>query len=627
MSFHPNPESGDQLSQYPSQEWMKFFNAMDEVFFSFDPEKRELIQISSGCEKLYGYPIADLMANNRLWFEIVHPDDQHIALGEREKTERGEQVISRYRIIRKDGAMRWVEKKLIPTIDETGKLIRVDGVTRDITAHKEAEEKQRESESFFRQIVETAQEGIWTIDENEKTNFVNQKICDILGYTVDEMMGKELYDFMDAEGKAYAIACMERRRNGAKENLDIRYVAKNGKDVWANISANPMFDSTGKYIGALAMIIDITQRKLDEDALKKSEANLRTIFDHTDTSYVLFDDDLNILSFNGLAQKYSQEQNQKDLVVNQSIKEYFTEERWLFVLDLLKKVRRDGSFDYELNYKKFDGTIKWHSVRWLIVKNNENRNWGFILTNKDITEAKLAALEREKITTDLIRHNKDLEQFTYIVSHNLRAPVANIMGLTDILRENDDDGVEMRHELIERLAGSIKSVDVIIHDLNHVLQARKPGNEVKEMVDFKAICEDINAGLFTIIHKEHIQLDVDFADIKSMYAIRSYMYSIFYNLVLNSIKYRRKDIQTIITIKTMQLNGKIEIRFKDNGKGIDLKKDGAQLFGLYKRFDTTVEGKGMGLFMVKTQVETLGGTIRVESQPGVGTEFVLQFSL
>jgi signal transduction histidine kinase len=98
-------------------------------------------------------------------------------------------------------------------------------------------------------------------------------------------------------------------------------------------------------------------------------------------------------------------------------------------------------------------------------------------------------------------------------------------------------------------------------------------------------------------------------------------------MVLNSIKYRRTDVQLIISVKTIQLQDKIEIRFKDNGKGIDLKKNGVNLFGLYKRFDTTVEGKGMGLFMVKTQVETLGGTIRIESEPNKGTEFILQFNL
>ena len=75
------------------------------------------------------------------------------------------------------------------------------------------------------------------------------------------------------------------------------------------------------------------------------------------------------------------------------------------------------------------------------------------------------------------------------------------------------------------------------------------------------------------------------------------------------------------------MGNKVELRFKDNGKGIDLEKNGSQLFGLYKRFDTSAEGKGMGLFMVKTQVEALGGIIKVNSKPGEGTEFIIQLNL
>ncbi|MBW4888554.1 PAS domain-containing sensor histidine kinase [Mucilaginibacter sp. HMF5004] len=605
-------------------EWARFFDAMDEVFFSFNPATKSLIQISQGCQKLYGYAVNELTSDNRLWFKMIHDEDKHIALAEPEKLQRGEQVNSQYRIFRKDGGMLWVEKKLIPSFDGAGKLTRVDGVTRDITARKAVEEKHRESETFYRQIVETAQEGIWTIDANNKTSFVNKTIGDILGYSPEEMMGKELYDFMDEEGKAYAIACMERRRNGAKEKLDIRYVTKTGKHVWTNISANPIFDDKGAYKGALAMVTDITQRRIDEDALKTSEANLRTIFENTASAYVLFNDELRIVSFNAMAQQYSEEQNNKSLKINEDIKNYFAPERWGFILELIEKVKREGSYTYEITYTSTNGEVKWHSVRWVMVKNNEGKHSGYILSNKDITRTKLAALEREKITTDLIRHNKDLEQFTYIVSHNLRSPVANIIGLTNILNDIDDDA-EVRQEIIEKISASVNSVEHVIRDLNQILQVRKPGTELKEDVDFRAICEDIKAGIFTIMHKENIQLDCDFTQGASMYTIRSYIYSIFYNLVLNSIKYRRKDVESHILIKTIKLGDKIEIRVKDNGKGIDLIKNRDHLFGLYKRFDTTVEGKGMGLFMVKTQVETLGGTIRVESEPGVGTEFIIQF--
>lgn len=109
--------------------------------------------------------------------------------------------------------------------------------------------------------------------------------------------------------------------------------------------------------------------------------------------------------------------------------------------------------------------------------------------------------------------------------------------------------------------------------------------------------------------------------------IKSYIHSIFYNLISNSIKYRKPGKIAAIEVKTVLIAGKILISFKDNGVGIDLTKNGNKIFGLYKRFHHEVEGKGLGLFMVKTQVEALGGNIRVNSKPGEGAEFIVELPL
>lgn len=365
-----------------------------------------------------------------------------------------------------------------------------------------------------------------------------------------------------------------------------------------------------------------------EEALKKSEANLRTIFDNTDSAYILIDSDLHIVSFNALAQKYSEDQNKKSLQINKSIKGYFTAERWPVILKTVEKVAAGENVSYELSFINAQGLTQWHDVRWLNVKNNDNANWGFILANKNITEAKTLELERERITADLIQHNSHLEQFTYIVSHNLRAPVANIIGLTEMLKEYDQDlDPDARQEVVERLSLSIKNIDTVIKDLNNVLQARKPVNEKKETVNLKSLCDDIITNTYNSIIKENVKLDYSFDEVEFVFTIRSYLYSIFYNLISNSIKYRQTGIAPVITITSHKVKDKVELRFKDNGKGIDMEKNGAQLFGLYKRFDTSVEGKGMGLFMVKTQVEALGGTIEINSKLGEGTEFIITLNL
>ncbi|WP_183575498.1 PAS domain S-box protein [Mucilaginibacter sp. X5P1] len=614
-----------QKQEDPYPELMAFFNAIDEVFFSIDFIYPRLIRISDSCEKLFGYKADDFLDDLQLWLQLVHPEDAGIVANQNDLLQKGEIVNSQYRIIRRDNTIIWVEQKLSPILDEAGNLISFNGVIRDVTARKEEEENHRKSEALYRRIVETAQEGIWTIDENEKTNFVNKKMGEILGYSQQEMLGKGLYDFMDEEGKAYAIACMERRRAGAKENLDIRYVTKDGNSVWTNIAANPIFDEAGNYKGALAMVTDITDRKADEEALKKSEANLRTIFDNTDTAYILIDTKLKIVSFNTLAQKYSEQNNDLPLEVNKHIKKYFRPGRWSAIQQYIDKVAKGEAISYELNLPEKNGNAKWYEMRWVSVKNTEGKNWGFILANKDITEAKNATLERERIIADIIQHNNDLKQFTYIVSHNLRAPVANIIGLTDILVE-DDLEADVRQEITNRVSISVKNIDVVIKDLNHILQARAI-NEKKETVYFEKLVKSVKTTVYTANQNEGVQFNCSFDEIESIFTIRSYAYSIFYNLVSNSIKYCRPETPLVISITSHKLADKIELRFKDNGKGIDLKKNGNQVFGLYKRFDISTEGKGMGLFMVKTQVEALGGTIEIKSKVGEGTEFIIQFGL
>jgi signal transduction histidine kinase len=119
----------------------------------------------------------------------------------------------------------------------------------------------------------------------------------------------------------------------------------------------------------------------------------------------------------------------------------------------------------------------------------------------------------------------------------------------------------------------------------------------------------------------------NFSAIDSFFTIKSYFYSIFYNLILNSIKYKKENIPPVIKISSCKFEDRILLKFTDNGLGMDLQKSGEQVFGLYKRFHTHIEGKGMGLFMVKTQVEALGGKINISSEVNKGTEFLIQFPI
>ncbi len=234
--------------------------------------------------------------------------------------------------------------------------------------------------------------------------------------------------------------------------------------------------------------------------------------------------------------------------------------------------------------------------------------------------------QKEKMTADLIQRNKDLEQFAYIISHNLRAPVANIIGLSYRLQQTGLPD-ELRSQIGAGLSTSVTKLDEVIRDLNDILKIRQKVDESKQLIKLATFVSDIHLSIEKMIENEKAVIIWNFTEAEEIVTIKSYLHSIFYNLISNSLKYRQLTEQPIIKITSRKENGKIILLFEDNGIGIDLSTAGEHVFGLYKRFHTDrAEGKGMGLYMVKTQVESMGGKISVSSEVNVGTEFRIEFN-
>ena len=248
---------------------------------------------------------------------------------------------------------------------------------------------------------------------------------------------------------------------------------------------------------------------------------------------------------------------------------------------------------------------------------------GVVLVFRDVTKQKKEEAFKEKITADLVQRNKDHEHFASIISHDLRGPVSNILDLTALVNDKDLEEDE-RKFMMNALTTSAERLNEVITDLNVILSVGKELNEKKKLVHFSKLVSDIEESIRNILEKEQANFKIDFSGVDEMFTIKSYMYSIFYNLISNSIKYRRPIVPLNITIESHLVDEKIILIFKDNGLGVDLKKREGEIFGLYKRFHTDkAEGKGMGLYMVKLQVEKLGGKIRVKSEVNQGTEFTI----
>lgn len=268
--------------------------------------------------------------------------------------------------------------------------------------------------------------------------------------------------------------------------------------------------------------------------------------------------------------------------------------------------------------------IKYIQSKLLIKRDDQKNPIMLIGFNQNITKEKSVEMEREKILKDIIQRNKNLEQFVYIVSHNLRAPVANILGYSEILKDDYYSEAD-KFDMISGISASVLKLDDVIKDLNQILQVRTNIHEYNEKIVFSELVENIKYSILSLFERTQVEVETDFSEINETSSIRSYFYSIFYNLITNSIKYRNTNVPLVINIKSKNHKDRFELIFTDNGVGIDLEKNRENIFGLYKRFHPEVEGKGMGLFMVKAQVESLGGKIHVQSRINEGTKFIIEF--
>ena len=181
------------------------------------------------------------------------------------------------------------EYNVVPLFDENGEVHRILSVVENITERKQVEEALRASEEKYRQLIDLAQEGIWVIDKDANTSFVNPSMAEMLGYTADEMQGKHLFSFMDECGVEIATRNLERRQQGIKEQHDFEFLRKEGTRIYTTLETAPITDEAGNYLGAIAGVIDITERKRAEDALMESEEKYSSLFKNNNSVMLLID--------------------------------------------------------------------------------------------------------------------------------------------------------------------------------------------------------------------------------------------------------------------------------------------------------------------------------------------------
>lgn len=454
---------------------------------------------------------------------------------------------------------------------------------------------------------------------NELTGFSFEDLCinKIISY----------FDLLHPDDREWVvnskITSLQENKNC---NIEYKIICRKGKVKWVNEISNGIY-SGNELIYIEGYIRDITSEKESS----KYNSILSTYQNAINSTSLVSITDIKgkILFANEQFCKYSKYSRSELIGQNHRIvnSKFHPSD---FFYEMWKSIRSGDTWRGEIKNLAKDGTFYWVDTVITPIYDFRHKIIQFLSIRNVITEKKeyeLALIEKQKELSNAVdeistRFNK-MMQFNYIVSHNLRAPVANILGLANLL-QNDEVGEIDKKSLINSIYFSTTKIDEILSDLNLILSSKSESNRTTDQIVVLEIIDNvfISLGLNSEFKEKHFSINID-AESKVILSSKSYFESIFYNLISNSIKYKSPNRNLNVKITITKAVGTLRIVFNDNGIGIDLIKNEKSIFGLYKRFNTQVEGKGLGLHMTKTQVESLGGTINIESELDIGTTFYL----
>ncbi len=588
-----------------------------------DIETFKFLDVNQCAIQQYGYSREEFLSMTAL--DIREEDDKEKFKNLYRGLDTGSKTINRgvWKHKIKDGSIIYVEITA-QNLEYHGVAARLI-LANNITEKYMAEEKLIVNEKRFKSLIENSHDAFTMFDEKLNIIYRSQSSERITGWPNNEVIGLNFISGIHPDDfKSTYRKILEIKNTPFKSSiLEFRLKHKNGNFICVNgFVSNLMNDENVKAI--VFNFQDVTDRKISEEKLQASEVRFRSLIENSKDVFVMFDKSFNIIYRSPSANRVTGFSDSDLLGANGMINVHPDDlaEAKVILVDLLanpgKKIRilyrnkhKDG------HYINIDGVMT-------NLLNDASVN-AIVFSFQDVTDVIKAEKERNRMNDEIIKRSKRLEQFAYIISHNLRLPVANILGIADYLKGDitDDDCANM----VDFLSSATVKLDEVIKDLNNILQIQSQIAEYKEVVSMSKLVADIESSIKMLLHNYHVTINIDFEAKDEITTIKSYLYSIFYNLISNSVKYRKLDEPLVISLRSKVVQDKLIITVKDNGLGFNYKQNAEKIFGLYKRFHPEIEGKGIGLFLVKTQVESLDGTISVSSELGLGTEFTMEFPL
>lgn len=494
---------------------------------------------------------------------------------------------------------------------------------------KKTNEEIKESNEKYDIVAKATSDTIWDWKIQEDNFNWNKGIEVIFGYTQEEVGSSSNWwfekihpeDSIKMSIKLYSF--IEQKTENWQDQY--RFKCANGSYKYVLDKGFLLKDEEGKAIRMIGAIQDITKQKEEEQRLKL----LETVITQSKDSIIITEPD------------FKNSEIPKIIYVNPAfsvMSGYHTDEiigktpnifkgpnsdkeEYRKLIDALKK--KQECLIETISYKK-NKEEYWVRFSMIPIYDTENELSHWISIQRDVSEEKKQEKEKEQLIRELTQNNKDLKQFSYITSHNLRAPLSNLTGLLNLIEDIPIENQELK-EIINGFSKSTHLLNDTVNDLVKVIIIKDNPSIQKEAVLLKEIFENVfNQLSFQIeLYKPIIKLN--FEKVSVLNTNKAYIESIMLNLLTNSIKYKSENRQLKITINASEVDDIVYLTFQDNGIGIDLERNRDKVFGLYQRFHNYPDSKGLGLYLVKSQVETMGGTISIESEVNKGTTFTLTF--
>jgi PAS domain S-box-containing protein len=537
---------------------------------------------------------------------------------------------------RQDLAQRLAEAEAIIEALLSGQIDAVvDSKTHSPVLLSKAQEALRESEERYRRIVETANEGIWTIDTKEKITFVNPRLAEMLGYPPDKMLGRSFLEFIPDASRVPAMKRVERSREGDSEEIEVKLARNNGSELWVLLKTSPIRDTDGAYIGTLSMMTDRTRHRQDEEALRKSEEQYRQIVETTTEGIVKSDGSGRIVFVNRrFAEMLGYEAGE---MIGASLFDFMSAGAKATAQDAFKRRRKGVQDVVDTAYRHKDGTNISVNIAGAPLFDGEGQYIGNLGVVRDVTEQK--KMQSQLMVSDRMASVGTLAAgVAHEINNPLAAVIANLDYVTESLRlmiSGDSAGVSPTRSdawLLEEIKTPLddareaaQRVRFIVRDLK--IFSRSNDDEERGAVNVEAIMESSLRMAWNEIRHRATLVKL-YGRVPAVDANEARLGQVFLNLVVNAAQAlpagqaERNEIRV-----TTRLEGeRVVIEVTDTGAGIPPHIIG-RIFDAFFTTKAVGVGTGLGLAICQRIVTDMTGTLTVESEVGKGTTFRVSLPL